>query len=267
MRRRAFILALGGAAAAWPLAGRAQQTTKVRRIGVLMNTDANDPHSQARIAAFLQRLQELGWTVGRDVQIDIRWGVGEPEGRRKHAAELVALTPDVILTPTAPIVTALQQATRTLPIVFAGAIDPVGAGLVESLAQPGGNATGFTLVEYGVSGKWLELLKEIAPGVRRAAVLRDPATATGIGQLAAVQAVAPSLRMEVVPLGVRDASEIERVVNTFAQEPNGGLIVGASRTGLAHRGLIIALAARHKLPAVYWERILCHRRRAHFLWA
>jgi putative ABC transport system substrate-binding protein len=254
MRRRTFVTLLGGAAA-WPLAAGAQQGERMRRVGVLLNTAADDPESLSRLAAFFQGLQQLGWTVGRNVKIDTRWGlVGDPERLRKDAAELVALAPDVILTPTAPIVGALQQVTRTVPIVFAGVIDPVGAGLVETLAQPNSNATGFTLFEYGVSGKWLELLKEIAPAVRRAGILRDPTTATGIGQLAAIQSVAPSLRMEVVPVGVRDAREIERVVTAFAREPNGGLIVSNSRTGLAHRDLIITLAARHKLPAVYWER-------------
>src|SRR5262245_49225518 len=206
MKRREFITLLGGAAVAWPLATRAQQAERMRRIGVLMNTASDDPQSLQRIAAFLQGLQELGWTVGRNVQIDTRWRVGVgPERLRKDAAELVALAPDVIVCPSAPITTALQQVTRIVPIVFAGVIDPVGAGLVESLAEPGGNATGFTLFEYGVSGKWLELLKEIAPDVKRAAVLRDPATATGIGQLAVIQAVAPSLGMEVVPCSVATA--------------------------------------------------------------
>jgi putative tryptophan/tyrosine transport system substrate-binding protein len=252
MRRRDLITLLGGAAA-WPLAVRAQQPGGMRRIGVLMNTAADDPQSPLRIAAFLQALQELGWSVGRNVRIDTRWATEEAATRR-YAAELVALAPDVILTPAAPIVGALQQATRTVPIVFAGVIDPVGAGLVESLARPGGNATGFTLFEYDIGGKWLELLKEIAPGVRRAAVLRDPATATGIGQMAAIRATAPSVGMEIVPVGLRDAPEIERAVTAFAGSSNGGLILMASRTGTAHRDLIITLAARHKLPAVYWER-------------
>jgi len=253
--RRKFLATLGGAAAAWPLAARAQQRERVRRIGVLMNTASDDPQSLQRIAAFLQGLQELGWTVGRNVQIDTRWRVGVgPERLRKDAAELVALARDVIVCPSAPITTALQQVTRIVPIVFAGVIDPVGAGLVESLAEPGGNATGFTLFEYGLSVKWLELLKEIAPDVKRAAVLRDPATATGIGQLAVIQAVAPSLGMEVVPARVGDASEIERAITALARRPNSGLIVGASSTGMAQRDLIITLAAGHKVPAVYWER-------------
>ena len=192
----------------------------MRRIGVIMNTAADDVQSSLR----------LGWTVGRNVQIDTGWAPDEAATRR-YAAELVALAPDVILTPAAPIVSALQQATRTVPIVFAGVINPVGAGLVESLARPGGNATGFTLFEYSIGGKWLELLKEIAPGVRRAAVLRDPATATGIGQLAAIHAMAPSVGMEIVPVGLRDAPEIERAVTAFAGSPNGGLILMASRTG------------------------------------
>jgi len=253
IQRRKFLATLGGAAA-WPLAARAQQTEHTRRIGVLMNTGADDPQSPLRLAAFLQGLSELGWIDGRNVRIEYRWGAGDPERYRRYAAELVALAPDVILTPAAPIVGVLQQATRTVPIVFAGVIDPVGAGLVESLARPVGNATGFTLFEYGVSGKWLELLKEIAPGVKRAAIIRDPTTATGIGQFAVIQAVAPSVGVEVISVGARDAGNIERVVTAFARERTGGLIVVASAADLAHRDLVITLAARHKVPAVYWER-------------
>jgi len=250
MRRREFITLLGGAAAALPLAARAQQSERMRRVGVLMNFTSDDPVSQDRLAAFVQGLQELGWTVGRNLQVDYRWGAGNVERYRTFAAELVALTPDVLVTAGAPAVEALQRATRTVPIVFTNVTDPVGGGLVASLARPGGNTTGLTLSEYGLSGKWLELLKEIAPRVTRAAVLRDP-VAVGIGQFAAIQAVAPSLQMELSPVDVRDASEIERAVTAFADRPSGGLIATASAPTAIHRELIIALATRHKLPAVY----------------
>src|SRR5215510_7594844 len=250
MRRRTFITLIGGAAAAWPLAARAQQGERVRRIGVLMNSTADDAVSQGRLTAFVQGLQELGWTVGRNLQIDYRWGAGKVERYRTFAAELVALTPDILLTAGAPAVEALQRATRTVPIVFTSVTDPVGGGLVASLARPGGNTTGFTLSEYGLSGKWLELLKEIAPRVTRTAVLRDP-VAVGIGQFAAIQAVAPSLQVELSPVDVRDAGEIERAVTAFADRPNGGLIGTTSAPTAIHRELIIALATRHKLPAVY----------------
>jgi ABC-type uncharacterized transport system substrate-binding protein len=229
---------------------RAQQRERMRRIGVLMNFTADDAVSQARLTAFVQGLQELGWTVGRNVQIDYRWGAGNVERYRTFAAELVALTPDILVTVGAPAVEALQRATRTVPIVFVSVTDPVGGGLVASLAWPGGNTTGFTLSEYGVSGKWLELLKEIAPRVRRAAVLRDP-VAVGIGQFAAIQAVAPSLQLELSPVDVRDAGEIERALTAFAGRPNGALIITASAYTAIHRDLIIALARRHQLPAVY----------------
>jgi putative ABC transport system substrate-binding protein len=215
-----------------------------------MNFTSDDPVSQDRLAAFVQGLQELGWTVGRNLQVDYRWGAGNVERYRTFAAELVALTPDVLVTAGAPAVEALQRATRTVPIVFTNVTDPVGGGLVASLARPGGNTTGLTLSEYGLSGKWLELLKEIAPRVTRAAVLRDP-VAVGIGQFAAIQAVAPSLQMELSPVDVRDASEIERAVTAFADRPSGGLIATASAPTAIHRELIIALATRHKLPAVY----------------
>jgi putative tryptophan/tyrosine transport system substrate-binding protein len=248
--RRDFITLLGGAVASWPLAARAQQRERMRRIGVLMNFTSDDPVSQDRLAAFVQGLQELGWTVGRNLQIDYRWGAGNVERYRTFAAELVALTPDVLVTAGAPAVEALQRATRTVPIVFTNVTDPVGGGLVASLARPGGNTTGNTLSEYGLSGKWLELLKEIAPRVTRAAVLRDP-VAVGIAQFAAIQAVAPSLQVELSPVDVRDASEIERAVTAFADRPNGGLIATASAPTAIHRELIIALATRHKLPAVY----------------
>jgi putative ABC transport system substrate-binding protein len=250
MRRRAFIGLVGGAAA-WPLAARAQQPDRMRRIGVLMAGTADDPDWKARIAAFQQSLQQLGWSDRRNVHIDTRWATTKPDDIRKHAAELVALAPDVILAGTGTATVApLLQATRTVPIVFAVVIDPVGAGFVDSLARPGGNATGFTIFEYGMSGKWLELLKQIAP-LKRAAVLRDPTIASGIGQFAAVQAVAPALGVELSPVDVRDASEIERAVTAFARSGNGGLIVTASALATRHRDLIIELAARHRLPAVY----------------
>jgi putative ABC transport system substrate-binding protein len=253
-RRREFITLLGGAAAAWPLAARAQQGERMRRIGVLMPGASDDPEFQARMTAFVQGLAQLGWLDGRNVRIDTRWGVADTDRIRKYAAELLALAPDVIMANSSAAIGPLLQATRTVPIVFAIVVDPVGAGFVASLARPGGNATGFTMFEYGMSGKWLELLKKIAPGVTRAAVLRDPAIASGIGQFGAVQAVAPSLGVELSPIDVRDAPEIERAVAAFAGIPNGGLVVTGSPSSTIHRDLIIALAARHKLPAVYWER-------------
>jgi ABC-type uncharacterized transport system substrate-binding protein len=223
----------------------------MRRIGVPMNLGSDDTEAQARNAAFLQGLQELGWTVGRNVRIEYRWGAGDAELFRKHASELVGLAPDVILAGGGAVVPSLLQATRTVPIVFTGTPDPVGASFVESLARPGGNATGFTIFEYGISGKWLELLKEIAPHVTRAAVIRDPAIAAGLGQWGAIQSVAPSLGVELRPLGVRDAGEIERAITAFAHSPNGGLIVTGSALALVHRELITTLAARYRLPAVY----------------
>ena len=258
MKRREFITLLGGAAAvAWPLAARAQQPDRVRRIGVLMASAADDSESQARIAAFLQGLQQLGWADGRNMRIDTRWATTDADDIRRHAAELAALAPDVLVAATGTVTAApLLQATRTVPIVFVQVIDPVGAGFVVSLARPGGNATGFTIYEYGMSGKWLELLKEIAPRMARAAVLRDPAIASGIGQFAAAQAVAPSLGVELSPVDVRDAGEIDRAVTAFARSPNGGLIVTASALATRHRDLIIALAARHRLPAVYSYRYM-----------
>jgi putative ABC transport system substrate-binding protein len=252
MQRRNFIRLLGGAAVAWPLAARAQQSDRVRRIGVLVAATADDGDYQARIAAFQQGLQQLGWSDGRNVHIDTRWATTKPDDIRRHAAELAALAPDVILAGTGTATVApLLQATRTVPIVFAVVIDPVGAGFVDSLARPGGNATGFTVFEYGMSGKWLELLKQIAPAVTRAAVLRDPTIASGIGQFAAVQAVAPSLGVDLSAVDVRDAGEIERAVTAFARSSNDGLIVTASALATRHRDLIIALAARLRLPAVY----------------
>jgi putative ABC transport system substrate-binding protein len=249
--RRKFLATLGGAAATWPLVARAQQPERMRRIGVLMNLGSDDAEGQARNAAFLQGLQELGWTVGRNVRIEYRWGAGDAELFRRYASELVALAPDVILAGGGAVVPSLLQATRTVPIVFTGTPDPVGAGFVESLARPGGNATGFTIYEYGISGKWLELLKEIAPHVTRAAVIRDPAIAAGLGQWGAIQSVAPALGVELRPLGVRDAGEIERAITAFAHSPNGGLIVTGSALAIVHRELITTLAARYRLPAVY----------------
>ena len=254
MQRREFITLLGGAAAAWPLVVRAQQPERVRRIGVLMAVAADDPEGQARIAAFHQGLQQSGWTVGHNVRIDTRWGAGDADRMRRYAAELVSLAPDVILVSGGTAVGALLQATRTVPIVFTQTSDPVGAGYVASLARPGGNATGFTISEYGIAGKWLELLKEIAPRVTRAAVLRDATVPQGIGQFAAMQAVAPSMGVEVSPVDVRDAGEIERDVTAFARGENGGLITTGSSLTILHRELFITLAARHRLPAVYWNR-------------
>jgi putative tryptophan/tyrosine transport system substrate-binding protein len=253
VRRREFLTLLGGAAA-WPLSAHAQQRERMRRIGVLMNLGSDDAEGQARNAAFLQGLQELGWTVGRNVRIEYRWGAGDAELFRRHASELVALAPDVILASGGAVVPSLLQATRTVPIVFTGTPDPVGAGFVESLARPGGNATGFTNYEYGISGKWLELLKEIAPGTTRAAVIRDPAIAAGVGLWGALQTAAPSLGVELRPLGVRDAGEIERAITAFARSPNGGLIVTGSTLASVHRDLIVTLAARHRLPTVYFAR-------------
>ena len=250
MRRREFVTLLGGAAAAWPAGARAQQDERMRRIGVLMSLAADDPEMKARLAAFLQGLQHLGWTDGRNLRIDTRSTAGDAERIRRYAAELVALAPDVILASGGQVVGGLLQATRTVPVVFTQTPDPVGAGFVASLAQPGGNAT-FTQFEYGVSAKWLELLKEIAPRVTRAAVLRDPTIPEGIGQFAIIQAVAPSLGVELRPIDVRNAPEIEQAVTVFARGANGGLIVPASGLANVHRELIITLAARHRLPAVY----------------
>jgi putative ABC transport system substrate-binding protein len=254
MQRREFITFLGGAAVSWPVLAWAQQPERMRRIGVLMAVAADDPEGQARIAAFHQGLQQLGWTVGHNVRIDTRWGAGDADRMRRYAAELVSLAPDVILASGGTVVGVLLQATRTVPIVFTQTSDPVGAGYVASLAQPGGNATGFTISEYGISGKWVELLKEIAPHVTRAAVLRDATVPQGVGQFAAMQAVAPSFGVEVSPIDVRDAGEIERTVTAFARSKNGGLIATGSSLTILHRELIITLAAQHRLPAVYWNR-------------
>jgi len=255
MKRRAFISLLGGAAAAWPLAARAQQGEQVRRIGILLPAAADDEGFQAPFGAFLQALALLGWTIGRNVRINTRWATANAAEVRRHAAELVALAPDVILASGTSAVGPLLQATRTVPIVFPNIGDPVGGGFVDSLVRPGGNATGFMSYEYTLSGKWLELLKEITPGVTRAAVIRDAALSVGPAQFGVIQAVAPSLRVEVNPVNTRDAGEIERAIAAFAGSPNGGLIVTASASAIAHRDLIVTLAARHKLPAVYHRRV------------
>jgi putative ABC transport system substrate-binding protein len=254
VKRREFITLLGGAAAAWPLAARAQRGGRMRRVGVLMPHTQNNPVGPPRIAALLQELQQLGWIVGSNVEIDVRWAGADAESLRKHAAELAALAPDVILANGSVAVAPLLHATRTVPIVFVIVPDPVGGGFIDSLARPGGNATGFLQFEYGLSGKWLELLKQIAPGVTRAVIMRDPTSPTGTGQFGAIQSVAPSVGVEVNPAGMRDAREIERAIAAFARGSNGGLIVTGSALAQLHRDLIITLAARHKLPAVYFER-------------
>ena len=259
MRRRQFI-ALGGAAAAWrlaamPLAARAQQSGRMRRVGVFMPLRADDPEAQARNAAFLQGLSELGWTVGRNVRLEYRWGAGDTERYRAYAAELVALAPDVVLALGTSTVSALQRASRTVPIVFVNVTDPVGGSLVASLARPGGNATGFTSSEFGFGAKWLELLKEIAPDVTRVAVLRDSSIASQMGLLGGIQSLAPSLGVELRPIDLHQTAEIENAVAAFAKEPNGGLIISSGAGGLSHREQIIALAARHRLPAIYAYRV------------
>jgi putative ABC transport system substrate-binding protein len=255
MKRREFITLVGGAAA-WPLAARAQQADRVRRIGVLMNTGADEPESQARLAAFMQGLQELGWAAGGNLRIDYRWSPGDLARLRKDAAELVALRPEIILAGVGPTTFTLQQVTRTIPIVMAQGIDPVGNGYVGSLARPGGNTTGFIQFEYSLAGKWMELLKEIAPGTTRVGVLREPGTpSAAIGQWTMIQAVAQSLDAELKPIELRDANEIERAVTVFARSPNAGLIVVVSAASLTHRELIITLAARHGLPTVYAYRV------------
>ncbi len=252
--RRRFISALGGAAVAWPLAARAQRTERVRHIGVLMSLAADDSEAQVRLAAFVQGLQELGWTLGRNVRIDFRWAGGDADRYRRYATELVALAPEVILA-AGLAVGPLQLETRTVPIVFVQATDPIAGGYVATLARPGGNATGFTQFEFGMSGKWLELLKQIAPSVTRAAILRDPTTPAGSGQFGAIQAVAPSLGVEVSPVDIRDTGEIERAVTAFARGSSSGLVVLSSSLAVNHRELIIALAAKHKLPTVYPFRL------------
>jgi putative tryptophan/tyrosine transport system substrate-binding protein len=253
MRRREFIALLGGAAA-WPVMAGAQQAERMRRIGVLMNITADDPDARANNAAFLQVLQQLGWVDGRNVRIDTRWASGDAANLRNYAAELAATAPDVIFASGTAAMAALSHVTRTVPIVFNVVADPVGAGYVESLARPGGNATGFMEFEYSLSAKWVELLKQIAPGVRRAAILRDPALSSGIGQFAVIQSVAPSIGVEVSAVNMREAAEIERAVAAFAPSGNGGLIVTSSALAVRHRELVIALAVRHKLPTIYYRR-------------
>jgi putative tryptophan/tyrosine transport system substrate-binding protein len=254
MRRREFVTLLGGAAA-WPLAAHAQQAERTRRVGVLMSTAEDDPQDPSRLAAFARGLQELGWVIGRNLRIEHRWSGGAPDNARKYAEELATLAPDAIVASGTTAVAATQQTTRTVPIVFVNVVDPVSGGLVESLARPGGNATGFLLFEYATSGKWVELLKQIAPSVMRAVVLRDIGTASGSGQLGAIQAATSQLGLEFRPVGVHDASEIEQGITSFARGSNGGLIVTASPQARDHHDLIIGIAARHRLPAVYFSRI------------
>ena len=256
MQRREFVTLLGGAvAAAWPVAALAQQPDRVRRIGVLMNLTADNPQGKPQIAAFLEALQQLGWSDGRNVRIDIRWGTNDIDRQRGYAAELAALIPDVILASGTLSVVALQHVTRTLPIVFVRVVDPVGAGFVDNLARPGGNVTGFMLFEYSLSGKWLELLKQIAPHVTRAAILRDPANPSGMAQFGVIQAAAGLLGVQVSPVIDSDAGEIERAVAALARSSNGGLVATATATSSVHRELIVTLAARYKLPAVYADRL------------
>ena len=254
MRRREFLSFVGGAAVAWPLRARAQQHEQMKRVGILLPGTADDPVFQARLAAFYQELALLGWNIGRNVRIEARWATANAAEIRKHAAELAALAPDIILATGDSTVPPLLEATRTVPIVFPLASDPVGGGYVDSLARPGGNATGFMIYEYGMGGKWLELLKEIAPNLTRVAVLRDPASPSQTAQFGAIRAMAPSIGVEVIPVNVRDAGEIERAIADFARSANGGLIPTSSAVALRHRDLIVTLAARHKLPAIYWER-------------
>jgi len=254
MRRRDFGTAIIGMAI-WPLASRAQQADRMRRVGALMPYANNgDPQVQERNAAFLQRMQQLGWTVGQNLQIDYRWSGGNEDDARKYATELAALAPDVIFAPGSAAAGPLRGATRTVPVVFTNVVDPVGAGYVESIAHPGGNATGFTPFEYSIGAKWVELLKEIAPNVTRAAVLRDPAISAGLGLWAAIQSVSRAVAIEVSPVNIVDAGEIERSIAAFARSPNGGLIITGSALAVVHRDVTIALAARHRLPAVYYER-------------
>jgi putative ABC transport system substrate-binding protein len=254
MRRRDFIKGIVGSASAWPLAAHAQQVDRVRRVGVLLPATSDDAQYQAWFGAFLQALGQSGWIIGRNVQIDTRWATPNADAIRRHATELVALAPDVILSPGASTVGPLLQATRTIPIVFTIVADPVGAGFVASLARPGGNATGFTSFEYGIGGKWLELLKQIVPNLTRVGVLRDAATPSGVALFGIIQTTASSLRVETDPLDLRDAAEIERAVTAFAEPSTGALIVTPHGSAIIHRDLIIKLAARYRLPAVYWER-------------
>src|SRR5262245_24163064 len=253
LKRRGFITLVGGAAA-WPLRVRAQQRERMRRIGVLMAYSANNPQGQARNAAFLQGLQESGWMVGRNVEIEYRWSPGNSDETQRYAAELVALAPDVIVAVGSASLAPLLRVTRSVPIVFTIVPDPVGSGFVDSLARPGGNATGFTSYEYGIGAKWVELLKEFVPRATRAAVIRDPAIASGLGQWGAIQSVAPSIGIEVTPVNVADPSAIERAIADLSRSANGGLIVTGSGSAVTQRDLIVTLAARHKLPAIYYER-------------
>ena len=254
MKRRAFITLLGGAAAGWPLAVRAQQRERVRRIAMLMNGSADDPLSPASVAAFSQGLEKAGWSVGRNIQIEYRWNAGDPSRARRNASELIALAPEVILAKASPATAALQEATSVVPVVFVGVIDPVGAGFVEGLARPGGNITGFLVYEYGIGSKWLELLRDVAPRVKRAAVIRDTAIAAGTGLLGAIQTAATQLGVELNAIGVRDAGEIERGITGFARGSDGGLIVTGSGLMFNRRDLIVALAERHRLPTIYNRR-------------
>jgi putative ABC transport system substrate-binding protein len=255
MIRRDVLTLLGGAAAAWPVGARAQQGVRIRRVGVLIGLAEDDPLGQVRIGAFRQTMQQLGWTDGGNVRIEVRWGAGDANRLRKYAEELVALAPDAILASGGVTMQALQHANTVVPVVFTSVLDPVGAGYVASLARPGSSATGFTLFEYGVSAKWLELLKEIAPQLRRAAVLRDAAATSGTAQFASIQAVASSTGVELSPVGGRNASEIEDAITAFARGSTGGLIVAAGALATVHRELLTALASRHKLPAIYFERL------------
>jgi len=255
MRRRQFITLASGAALAWPIAAHAQQRERMRRIGVLMSTAVDDPQDPGRLAAFAQGLQELGWTIGRNLRIDYRWGASSPDNTRKYAAELAALAPNMMLASGTIALAAVQQVGHTIPVVFVNLVDPVSGGFVESLARPGGNATGFLLFEYGISGKWLELLKEIAPSVTRVAVLRDATQVSGGGQLGAIQSAASQLGVEFRPVGVRDTREIERGITDFGRGSNGGLIVTASTQAREHLELIIGLAAGNRLPAIYFNRL------------
>jgi putative tryptophan/tyrosine transport system substrate-binding protein len=254
MRRRDFIRMIGGGAATWPLVAHAQQRERMRRIGVLLPATADDTHFQTWLGAFLQGLTHSGWNIGQNVQVDIRWATANADAVRRNAAELVALAPDVIFAPGASTVGPLLQATRTVPIIFAVVADPVGAGFVDSLARPGRNATGFMAFEYGISGKWLELLKQIAPSLTRAVVIRDAGTPTGVAQFGVIQAMASALRVEITQVDLRDAGETERAITAFAGSSNGGLIVAASGLAFIHRDLIIRLAAERRLPAIYFDR-------------
>ena len=254
MKRRKLVTLVGGAAVAWPLSARAQEGERMRRVGILLPAAADDLDYQGWVGAFLQGLAQSGWTIGRNVRIDTRWATPNPASLRKHAAELAASAPDVVLAHGVSGTTAMLQATRTIPIVFPVVGDPVGAGMVDSLARPGGNVTGFMTFEYSIGGKWLELLKQISPDVKRAAVLRDPALATGIAHFGVIQAMAPSLGIEVSPVNLRDAAEIERALTAFVRTPNGGAIVTPSGSASVHRDLILKVAVRHKMPVVWFER-------------